>query len=375
MRLPNLKSIKQNDLFLVFAISIYIILFSYLSCKRYWAGFANEWEDIAWVNNLYWNMLHGNWDYFYKNYIDGTLVDFHPSVAILVFPFLYALLPNIYFVILTPTVFIAITAWPLYKIAKLVWKDELSAMIIAIAYLFYAPKHSIAFVEDQTLFIIPILAFSVYVALQEKFMLFFALNFLIATAKTESVVYSILLTSYFLLIHRNTDKYKQLLKQFIFFLLWAVVYLFLELRANAGNYMQTGERELNLKNIYEMVVLLIPLLFFPVRSSLVFLTLPGIALLITKRFFLPQQAYYLAPAIVFLFISYIIVLNRFFDVRGKYFRLILNACLGLCILSNFMPNLIGSYLSVTDQPYKKITNHKEYLYNHYGFNYECKCKH
>lgn len=24
---------------------------------------------------------------------------------------------------------------------------------------------------------------------------------------------------------------------------------------------------------------------------------------------------------------------------------------------------------------KKITNHKEYLYNHYGFNYECKCKH
>ena len=325
MRLPNLKSIKQNDLFLVFAISIYIILFSYLSCKRYWAGFANEWEDIAWVNNLYWNMLHGNWDYFYKNYIDGTLVDFHPSVAILVFPFLYALLPNIYFVILTPTVFIAITAWPLYKIAKLVWKDELSAMIIAIAYLFYAPKHSIAFVEDQTLFIIPILAFSVYVALQEKFMLFFALNFLIATAKTESVVYSILLTSYFLLIHRNTDKYKQLLKQFIFFLLWAVVYLFLELRANAGNYMQTGERELNLKNIYEMVVLLIPLLFFPVRSSLVFLTLPGIALLITKRFFLPQQAYYLAPAIVFLFISYIIVLNRFFDVRGKYFRLILRS--------------------------------------------------
>jgi len=356
MRLLNLIPIKKNELFLIGAIFLYMAIFSFLSYKRYWAGFANEWEDIAWINNLYWNMLQGDWNYFYQNYIQGTLVDFHPSIAVLIFPIFYAILPNIYFVIMTPTIFISLAAWPLYKIAKLIWKDDISATVVAVAYLFYAPKHSIAFVEDQTLFIIPLLAFSFYAAIQGKFKLFFIFNFLIATAKTESAIYSVLITTYFLWHYRKHEKRNLLIGQFVLLSIWSIFYLYFDLSANATNYMQAGERVFNIKNIYEIVYILLPLLLLPLRSSFMLLVIPCVILLITKRHFLPQQAYYLAPAIIFAFVSLILTLGKILNTHKEYFRYILLACLFACILSNFMPNLIGNYLPVTDQSYKNISN-------------------
>lgn len=356
MRTLKLKIFNKPEIWLVGAIFLYIGIFSYLSCLRYWAGFANEWEDISWINNLYWNMIHGNWDIFYKSYIAGTLVDFHPSIAIFLFPFFYALMPNIYFIILTPTMFIALTAWPLFKIAKRVWNDERSALVFAIAFLFYAPKHSIAFVEDETLFIIPFLAFAFYAGLQKRLKMFFFLNCLVATAKTESALYSVLLSFYFLWEYRQTPKFSAMLKQAIFFVFWASVYLIYEVRANSGIYLQSGERDFNFKNIYEVLILLAPLLFLPIRNRIVLLAAPGIALLVTKKFFLPQQSYYLGPAIVFFFIAFIFVLEKTSLKYIKSFRPLLAFCLIFCVLSNLTPHLIGNYLPVTDQSFKKINN-------------------
>jgi len=112
----------------------YVILFFWLACLKYEYCTAVQ-GDIAVVNHIFWSSLHGQ--FFWHFYIDRSYFAMHQELLLFAIWPLYALLPTPKTLFLVQSFCIAISAVPMFCIARRVLKDEWSALACALALIMF----------------------------------------------------------------------------------------------------------------------------------------------------------------------------------------------------------------------------------------------
>lgn len=113
-RTDALKKISPYQLLWV-GIGLYIIVFTVLTLWKY-SHFYYDNLDLAIFNNVFWNTLHANW--FEASIHPSSYFGDHFSPGIILLLPLYTLLPRPEILLILQTVAIAVSALPLYLIAK-----------------------------------------------------------------------------------------------------------------------------------------------------------------------------------------------------------------------------------------------------------------
>lgn len=104
-------------------IIFYGLFFSAVSLWKY-SHFLYNGLDLAIINNVFYNTLHGHW--FWSS-IQGHsyLGDHFTPILVLLLPF-YALWPSPEILLILQSLFLALAAWPIYKIALKIYSEELA---------------------------------------------------------------------------------------------------------------------------------------------------------------------------------------------------------------------------------------------------------
>lgn len=113
---------------------VYVALFFWLACRKFEFSTA-EMGDIAAVNHVFWSSLHGK--FFWHFGIDRSYFAMHQEILLFVFWPLYALLPYPQTLFFVQTMCIALSAVPLFAVARRVLEDEWSAWACAVALLMF----------------------------------------------------------------------------------------------------------------------------------------------------------------------------------------------------------------------------------------------
>ncbi len=195
-------------------IIFYGLFFSAVSLWKY-SHFLYNGLDLAIINNVFYNTLHGHW--FWSS-IQGHsyLGDHFTPILVLLLPF-YALWPSPEFLLILQAFFLALAAWPLYKIAQLILKDNRLALGMALLWLINPLVHNANLFEFHFISLLPFLFFSLfYYYLKIKthprkklFLCFYALMFLCLMLR-EDIVFIILL--FLILVALSHLKHKPMLR-------------------------------------------------------------------------------------------------------------------------------------------------------------------
>ncbi len=212
-KLLNFIDRHSSKLFWLMII-LYGLFFSAVSIWKY-NHFLYNGLDLAIINNVFYNTLHGHW--FWSS-IQGHsyLGDHFTPILVLLLPF-YALWPSPEFLLILQTFFLALAAWPLYKIAQLILKDNRLALGMALLWLINPLVHNANLFEFHFIALLPFLFFSLfYYYLQLKarpgkkiFLSFLALALLCLMLR-EDIVFIILL--FLTLTTLSHLKHKQMLR-------------------------------------------------------------------------------------------------------------------------------------------------------------------
>ena len=357
---------------LIFCIGIYIALFFTLSILRYKAFFSYEWEDLAEANIIAWNLSHGHLSHYLQFYT-------HERVQIVLFMFLivglYFFMPHIYTFFFTTTFSLAIATIPLYFLALKLLEDKRAALLLSIAYLFYAPKNSLNFLDgDTSIYTIPLLLFAFYTALLGRKAWFIVCSILVMLCKTETPFYITVLMTYLFMKRRVFNK----IDSKVYFFLGLISILFLVSNVIASNKLGREpicESCTNISNdksslssgtffplpsyfsqikIEGLLKLFLPVLLFPLFTPEILLGFPSIFLILNTENFLFQRAHYISDLVPFIFIGTILFIKKIsltYQYEGekeshsqamirKRTTLSSFVLIG-CFLSNFFPNIIG----------------------------------
>ena len=123
---------KHSNKILWVSIIIYILLFSFLSLKKYYAFGYNAF-DLAIFNQVFFNTAEGRWFDMTIN-LNSYLADHFTPIIFLLLP-IYKLIPRPETLLILQTVILALSAWPLYKISEYISKDSLISLVVAILWL------------------------------------------------------------------------------------------------------------------------------------------------------------------------------------------------------------------------------------------------
>ena len=129
---------------LALAIAIYIVGISILLLKKY-NGFGYNFFDLSIFNQVFFNTLHGRWFDLSIN-LNNYLADHFSPVIILFLP-IYAIYAQPQTLLIIQTVFIGLSAWPLYLIAKAVIRDRAMSLFVACWWLMSPFVHNANFFE------------------------------------------------------------------------------------------------------------------------------------------------------------------------------------------------------------------------------------
>jgi uncharacterized membrane protein len=118
------------------AILLHCALFSIIGISRHW-GYMSNVYDLGVFDQVVWNTLHGN---FLRTTINPfaapiNWLGFHFQPILLLFVPLYALCPGVGWFIAAQAAALALTAWPLFLLAKDIFQSEKVAVIWALVYL------------------------------------------------------------------------------------------------------------------------------------------------------------------------------------------------------------------------------------------------
>lgn len=373
----NLRNEKIMLAILILSVLTYILFFSSLAILRYRSFFSYEWEDLAESNSMCWHVTHGTMSDIFMGSVGGKYQTFHVIPFAILLCYLYIFFPCIYTLFLITTFFLAIAAIPLYLINLEILKSRLAAIFLATAYLLYAPKHSLNFLDgDSSIFIIPFLFFVFYFALKEKLRLVIMFSILTILCKTESSLFIILL---FLYLYIKRKNFKRINSKIIGILLavfsiyfFIAVYIFNAFSTDGlFRYFYAPSLPLTMryaikhlfsflsvahkKALYHIAA---PLLFLPLFSLESYIGLPSLMQVIFTKYFVFQRAYYIAGMIPFLFIGTVYSIKKIGD---KFYSMLMNfekrwliferrhiystlamIVFASCFFSNFGDNIIGS---------------------------------
>lgn len=365
--------------FLAVCIISYIFVFFMLSLLRYKAFFSFEWEDLAEVNRLCWNISQGNLVNFLQFlFINGKYYLVHIVPIFFLVSVFYFMVPHINTLFFVVTSALAIAAVPIYAIGVELLKNKKAALSLAIAYLLYAPKNSLNFLDgDSSIFVIPLLLTAFYAALTGKRGWFIFISILVMLCKTETPIYITVLTSYLFLKRKEFDRINGKVYLYIGGLSLCLFFLHIALASILSEESLCTEcQELNPKNpirffvqnhgfgflsrvkIQCLVKLFWPVLAFPLFTSQILIGLPSVFLVIITENFVLQRAHYISSLVPAIFIGTIFfikrtyaltqrVVERYFsgkwkDLNQKQYYAILSFAVFIgCLLSNFGNNVIG----------------------------------
>lgn len=158
-------------------IAVYVAVFFALAYRR-WAVFGNDTSDFGYFNNMFWHTVRG--DIFFASATGGSNLGVHAAFlwALLV-PF-YWLLPGVPTLIFLQTLFLGLCAWPTYLIARRIFDDHITALILAATFILLPPivSQNVNQIEEPS-FIAVFLLFTYYFFQTGRFgffMLFGALS-------------------------------------------------------------------------------------------------------------------------------------------------------------------------------------------------------
>ncbi len=281
----NLFFDKRANLLLWLAIGLYVVLFIFLTFKRYYY-FTYNVSDLAIFNQVFFNTLHGRW--FQETItLNSYLGDHFSPIIILLLPF-YSIKPGPQALLALQTIFLGLSAWPLFLITKKVSKNIQASLLVAIAWLLSPFVQSANMDESHLMHVAVFLVFfCVYFYLKNNFKTFL-LFFILALLVREDI--SFILITFFVLacLDKRSIKWKisTILLPIIYFALAVLVIKHFSL---AGGYKYfiyygwLGGKDLgsillswlthplavlahlfSWRNISSVAIVLLPLLFLPI---------------------------------------------------------------------------------------------------------------
>ena len=130
------KSKNVLKLILLILICVYFMLILCIGLSYHW-GYLSTLEDIGTFDQAVWGTLHG--DFFLNTHNDFNVpinyLGFHFRPILLIFLPFYAILPRVEWMILTQSLALALSAWPIFLLARQVSKSDLAALFWAVAYM------------------------------------------------------------------------------------------------------------------------------------------------------------------------------------------------------------------------------------------------
>jgi uncharacterized membrane protein len=352
---------KNYKVALVVLILLYVSLFSFLAFLRCQSFFSYEWEDQAEINRVLWGFSRGSITDLIQNYMpEGVYYKFHTAFFLYFLAFFYNVYPHPGTLFVLTALALGVTAFPLFLIAKRLFQSGHTAFMLAVAYLLYAPKHNLNFLDgDPIIFLVPLLAMAFYAALTGRTLWLVICLIFSLTLKTEAPLFVIMFTVY--LFYQRRKGLQVSGKTCLFLLLSALAFLlmnfFLYGRFSTGS-MFSGFYNGNLPGAmahgaqkvialmssahgWVWVQLFAPVLFFPLFSIELYIGLPSLVLVFLTQDFVFQRAHYLAGLMPFVFIGTIYVLKRLSE-RPRLQSLFITLIFSGCFLSNFGHNILGT---------------------------------
>jgi len=344
-------------------VGLYIALFFTLSILRYKAFFSYEWEDLAEINRAYWNLSQGNIVGLFQLMLqDGTYYKIHIAFIMLFVSMIYAFSPHIYTLFFIITFSLAITAVPIYKIGTKLLNNKWIALLLSMAYLFYAPKNTLNFLDgDPSIFVIPFILFAFYAAQVGKRGLFILFSILVMLCRTETPAYITVLALYFVL---NWKKFNKISKK-TYITIGCISFGLLIFNFNLSAIISEENmcyacRESSLigtvwyimthptfsflsdAHIQGLLKFTLPVLFAPIFTVEMILGLPSLFMIIAMEDFVYQRAHYMVGLIPVIFIGSIYLVRRVQVQWSTKWATYLAAAIFIgCLISNFTNNIIG----------------------------------
>lgn len=298
----------QPTVLLWIAIAVYIIVFSIFTGFRHYDFQTQTW-DMTIYEQIVWNTAQGRVMQSSIEEVPNHLgVHFGPFLFLLV-PF-YAVFPSTYMLLFLQTAALALGAYPLFLLARRILHNAHWALAISGAYLLSPSLHWVnTFDFHPVAFLVPLLIAAVYAAVSRQrgwTVLFFAL----AASTKEDAILVVLFTALFLALLRRKENNTtlQLFSRRFSFLIaaFALAYFILtvtllmpafgggllridryaQLGASGGemtknilaNPLLLLRTVANVKKLFYIVWLFLPLLFFPFFSwRALVLIIPGLA--------------------------------------------------------------------------------------------------
>ena len=337
---------KHSFLFLVIAVIIYIISFSFLTLKKL-DYFAYNNFDLAIFNQVFFNTIHGRWLEMTVN-LNNYIADHFTPFIIFLLPF-YALKPGPETLLVMQSFILAISALPLYFISHRVTKNKILSLGIALAWLLNPFIHQVNFTEVHLEVVMASLFFIIfYFYYLDKFgyfLLFFILTLLVREDMALFLLgfpllalfekrnwrwtfLPILLSiSYFLFAVKVIDIFS-VHKQYKFFIYYgwlggsdafSIAWSFV------SHPWQVLRHIFKLENITSVLVVLWPMLFLPLYKSkyLLLSAVPFVLTLLTGSGFssLVYHTHYILFVLPGIFIAFIFALADL--QQHKYYQYII----------------------------------------------------
>ncbi len=241
----------RSDYIIFTIIFVYISIFYSLQLNLYHT-FRSLGTDLGIFTQAFWNTIHGN-GVFYNNIEwqlhDGVKTHFgvHNS------PILFLLLPAYYLVpkpqtlLFLQTLVIALSAYPLYMLARVLLKTERWAVLFTFLYIFNPALHGINLYDFHAVpFAIPFIFLTAYYIEKKQLKMAFLSSLFILSVKEDAGLAVLSLGLFYLLkdnslfssfTYRMLDKYQ---KFYLFLISIAIIWIFLSIKFIIPHFAQRG---------------------------------------------------------------------------------------------------------------------------------------
>jgi len=340
---------KYSQKILWLLIGLYVVIFSVISIWKL-KGFLYNGFDLAIINNVFFNSLHGNW--FWSS-IQGHsyLGDHFTPILILLLP-IYYLWQSPELLLILQSLFLGLAAWPIYKIAQIKLGQNL-AFWISLLWLINPLVHNINLYEFHFISFLPFfLLMAFYYYLRKNLLLFFIFIFLSLLVR-EDIAFIILILSLIILFNR---RYKIFIILFFTSLIYLIIssqitssflfYYYYSWLGNASLGQALGHL-VTYTNLEMLIGFLLPFLFIPLlKPKWLLLALVPLGQIVFSAAGGGAQVWQMhygalfLPALVIAFIFSFNKANNFINnkLKNKYLLIIILIISNIYLWPNF-----GSY--------------------------------
>lgn len=309
---------------LILAILLYIVVF-YGLCLLKYNNFLYNAFDLAIFNQVFFNTINGRIFEMSIN-LNNYLADHFTPIIFLLAPF-YKLWPDPRNLLLIQSIFLALSAWPIYKISQLFLKDKKWIIMPPLLWLLNPFLHRANIFEFHLLPVAVFFIFWTFYFWQKKNIKYFILFLLLSLLVREDIALILLGFVPLAYLHKRNLSWKlvSFLLPAIYFVssIWAVSFFSESSGYKFSIYYawlwQSNLWEIfihifSLSNIFNLIVVFLPLLFLPLiaKRYLFLLMLPLLEFLLSASGFYSviYSTHYILLILPAIFISLIAALQK-----------------------------------------------------------------